>query len=67
MTLATYRRSAALTQERAADLLDVDVRTWRRWEARENMPTASQMVALADLLQLTYEELGRLVRWWGSR
>mgnify|MGYP003658119689 CR=1 FL=1 len=63
---ADFRRRAGLTQEDAGHILGVDMRTWRRWEMRENTPTAPLIVALAEALDLADEELGRLMRWWGS-
>ena len=44
-----YRRAAGLTQERAAELLGVTVRSISAWERGESVPPDMRVLAMADI------------------
>lgn len=46
---ARYRKAAGLTQERAAELLGVAVRTLAAWERGENTPPNARVLAMVDI------------------
>lgn len=47
------RKAANLTQQEAADLLSVSVRTWQSWEAREGLANHRKMPRMAwELFQI---------------
>ena len=47
----TYRRAAGLTQERAAELLDMPVRTLAHWEAGTYLPPDDKVLRMVDIYQ----------------
>lgn len=46
---ARYRKAAGLTQERAAELLGVAVRTLAAWERGESTPPNMRVLAMVDI------------------
>lgn len=44
-----YRKAAGLTQERAAELLGVTVRSVAAWERGENVPPDMRVLAMSDI------------------
>lgn len=44
-----YRKAAGLTQERAAELLGVTVRSVAAWERGESVPPGMRVLAMADI------------------
>ena len=44
-----YRKAAGLTQERAAELLGVTVRSVAAWERGESVPPDQRVLAMADI------------------
>ena len=46
---ARHRKAAGLTQERAAELLGVAVRTLAAWERGESTPPNARMLAMVDI------------------
>ena len=46
---ARYRKAAGLTQERAAELLGVAVRTLAAWERGESTPPNARVLAMVDI------------------
>ena len=46
---ARYRKAAGLTQERAAELLGVAVRTLAAWERGESTPPNARVLAMVDV------------------
>lgn len=44
-----YRKAAGLTQERAAELLGVTVRSVAAWERGESVPPDMRVLAMADI------------------
>jgi len=46
-----YRRAAGLTQERAAELLDMPVRTLAHWEAGTYLPPDDKVLRMVDIYQ----------------
>ncbi|MFD8783765.1 helix-turn-helix transcriptional regulator [Kitasatospora sp. NPDC059599] len=59
--LAVQRRAAGHTQERLADLMDVDRTTVHRWEKGTATPQPWQMPKLAGLLKVSAAELRSLL------
>lgn len=59
--LADRRRAVGLTQEELAELLRVDRTTVGRWESGATEPKPWSMPKLADVLNVTVEELLRLL------
>jgi transcriptional regulator with XRE-family HTH domain len=57
--LARLRRERQLTQMQLAELLDVQPRLISRWETGETKPQFDHMVRLADVLEVTLDELAR--------
>lgn len=57
--LYALRRGAGMTQQELAEKLGVTNRTISKWETGETFPETSQLVPLADLFQVTVDELLR--------
>ena len=55
--LRTLRTQRKLTQTRLAELLDVSPRVYNRWEKSEVTPHFDTVVKIADLLQVSLDEL----------
>lgn len=55
--IRTYRIVRLLTQDDLAYQLDVDVRTVRRWESGENMPTFDNLKALCKIFDVSLDQL----------
>ncbi len=60
--LYARRKALGLTQQNIADRLDVTNKAVSKWETGECFPETGQLVALADILECTVDELlrGRL-------
>ncbi|MBV9688109.1 MAG: helix-turn-helix transcriptional regulator [Ktedonobacteraceae bacterium] len=56
--LRNYRTSHALKQKEMAELLCIDERTLRRWESGEISQRVDDLMRIADVLGLDYEQLG---------
>src|SRR4051794_37826999 len=59
--LAQRRRAMGLSQEQLAERLGVDRSTVVRWERADPAPRPGQRPRLAEVLQLTVEEIGPLL------
>lgn len=59
--LAVRRLAVGFTQERLAEYVGVNIKTVSRWEKGETDPYARHRPLLADALQITMEELQRLL------
>lgn len=57
VSLIQRRKQVGLTQEKLADLLEIDRKTVRRWELGECAPTPETRPALATALALSLEQL----------
>ena len=57
--LYTRRKALGLTQQNIADRLNITNKAVSKWEAGECSPETSQLVALADVLECTMDELLR--------
>jgi len=55
--LKLLRQSRNMTQVRLAQLLEVDPRAYSRWEKGSNLPHLDTLVKIADVLQVTLDEL----------
>ncbi len=55
--LKLLRQSRSITQARLAQLLDIDPRAYSRWERGDNHPHLDTLVRIADVLQVTLDEL----------
>lgn len=55
--LKLLRQSRNMTQARLAQLLEVDPRAYSRWEKGSNIPHLDTLVKIADVLQVTLDEL----------
>jgi transcriptional regulator with XRE-family HTH domain len=61
--LRTLRCQRGLRQAQVADMLTVSPRVYNRWERGAAVPRLDTLVKLADILQVTLDELGgRLAR-----
>lgn len=56
-SLAQARKKAGLTQEAVAEKLGVSRQTISKWETDETLPDIRQSKKLADLYQVTLDEL----------
>ena len=65
-SLRHFRQRAGLSQRQVARQLLVSVETVRRWETADRNPPLRSAAMLAQVLDLTDYDLGRLVRWWGG-
>jgi len=55
--LKLLRSARQITQARLAELLDVDPRVYNRWERGTATPQFETVVKIADLLQISLDEL----------
>lgn len=55
--LKLLRSARNITQSRLAELLEVDPRVYNRWERGSSAPQFDTVVKIADLLQLSLDEL----------
>jgi transcriptional regulator with XRE-family HTH domain len=55
--LKLLRQSRNITQARLATLLEIDPRAYSRWERGDNLPHLDTLVKIADVLQVTLDEL----------
>ncbi len=55
--LKLLRSSRNITQARLAELLEIDPRAYNRWERGGNVPHLDTLIRIADLLQVTLDEL----------
>jgi transcriptional regulator with XRE-family HTH domain len=56
-TLRELRQSRGLTQARLAELLEVSPRVYNRWETDAVAPRLDTLVKIADILEVTLDEL----------
>jgi transcriptional regulator with XRE-family HTH domain len=56
-TLRALRESRGLTQVRLAELIDVSPRVYNRWETSAAAPRLDTLVKIADILNVTLDEL----------
>ena len=56
-TLKQIRKLAALTQEQAADKLNISHDTISRWESGATQPTANQIADLCRLYEVQFEDI----------
>lgn len=56
-TLKQIRKAAGLTQEQAADKLNISHDTISRWEAGSTQPTAKQVADLCKLYGVQFEDI----------
>lgn len=57
--LAQIRKERRLTQMQLADLIDVQPRLISRWETGESKPQFDHIVQLAEVLQVSIDQLAR--------
>ncbi len=55
--LRLLRQARNITQARLAELLEVSPRVYNRWEKGGNVPHFDTIVKIADILQITLDEL----------
>ena len=55
--LRLLRDARQLSQTRLAELLGIDPRSYNRWERGGNVPHVDTLVKIADILQVTLDEL----------
>lgn len=55
--LRLLRQARNITQARLAELLEVSPRVYNRWEKGGNVPHFDTIVKIADILQVTLDEL----------
>lgn len=55
--LKLLREARNLTQARLAELLDIDPRAYNRWERGSTTPQLETLIRIADVLQVTLDEL----------
>lgn len=55
--LKLLRKSRNITQARCAELLCVDPRVYNRWERGTAIPQLDTVIKIADILQVTLDEL----------
>ena len=55
--ITIFRKKQKLSQERLAELVGVSRQTISNWEVGETMPTAKQITLLAEIFQITTDEL----------
>ena len=56
-TLRELRKSRGLTQVRLAELIEVSPRVYNRWEGGSAAPRLDTLVKIADILNVTLDEL----------
>ncbi|WP_127960524.1 helix-turn-helix domain-containing protein [Serratia microhaemolytica] len=55
--LRLLREARKMSQVRLAELLEVDPRTYNRWEKGGNPPLLETVIKIADVLQVSLDEL----------
>ena len=55
--LKLLRKSRNITQARLAQLLYINPRAYNRWETGGNVPHLDTLIKIADILQVTLDEL----------
>jgi transcriptional regulator with XRE-family HTH domain len=55
--LKLLRQSRSIKQTRLAQLLEIDPRAYSRWERGDNIPHLEKLIKIADILQVTLDEL----------
>ncbi|GLS24604.1 helix-turn-helix domain-containing protein [Marinibactrum halimedae] len=55
--LKLLREARQLSQSRLAELLGIDPRSYNRWERGGNVPHVDTLIKVADVLQVTLDEL----------
>lgn len=55
--LKLLREARHLSQSRLAELLKIDPRSYNRWERGGNAPHLDTLIRIADILQVTLDEL----------
>jgi len=55
--LKLLREARSLSQTRLAELLEIDPRSYNRWERGGNAPHVDTLIKIADILQVTLDEL----------
>ncbi len=55
--LKLLRQSRSMTQSRLSQLLTIDPRAYNRWERGDNIPHLETLIKIADVLQVTLDEL----------
>ena len=55
--LRLHRKKAGLTQIELAEKLGVSIATLRRWEPGETAPTGTRIIEIANLLQISPDEI----------
>lgn len=55
--LKLLREARSITQTRLSELLEVDPRVYNRWERGTSMPQFDAIVRIADILQISLDEL----------
>lgn len=55
--LRLLRDARQLSQARLAELLGIDPRSYNRWERGGNVPHLDTLIRIADILQVTLDEL----------
>ena len=55
--LKELREERKITQSRLSELLGIDPRAYNRWERSDTVPQLETLVKIADVLQVTLDEL----------
>jgi transcriptional regulator with XRE-family HTH domain len=55
--LKLLRKARNMTQSRLSQLLVIDPRAYSRWERGDNIPHLETLIKIADVLQVTLDEL----------
>ena len=55
--LKLLRQARSMTQTRLSQLLAIDPRAYNRWERGDNIPQLETLIKIADILQVTLDEL----------
>jgi transcriptional regulator with XRE-family HTH domain len=55
--LKLLRKARNMTQSRLSQLLVIDPRAYSRWERGDNIPHLETLIKIADILQVTLDEL----------
>jgi len=55
--LKLLRQARSMTQSRLSQLLSIDPRAYNRWERGDNIPHLETLIKIADILQVTLDEL----------
>jgi transcriptional regulator with XRE-family HTH domain len=55
--LKLLREARQISQARLAELLGIDPRSYNRWERGGNVPHLETLIRIADILQVTLDEL----------